>query len=95
MVYSFPNTNLTRLTPYVIITPKRGIAVVTIKKQLIMGKDGRPVAVVVDLETFREIEELLEDIADLKIVEARADEPDLDWEVGKKEILRENVAGPF
>ena len=68
---------------------------VTIKKQLIMGKDGRPVAVVVDLETFREIEELLEDIADLKIVEARADEPDLDWEVGKKEILRENVAGPF
>jgi len=54
--------------------------VVTIKKQLIMGKDGKPVAVVVDLETFKEIEELLEDVADLKIVEARADEPDLDWE---------------
>ena len=53
---------------------------VTIKKQLIMGKDGKPVAVVVDLETFKEIEELLEDVADLKIVEARADEPDLDWE---------------
>jgi len=51
--------------------------VVTIKKQIIIGHDGRPVAVVIDLETFKEIEELLEDVADLKIVEARADEPDL------------------
>jgi hypothetical protein len=51
-----------------------------------MDKDGRPVAVVVDLETFKEIEELLEDIADLKIVEARADEPGLDWESVKAEL---------
>lgn len=52
---------------------------VTIKKQLIFGKDGKPVAVVVDLETFKEIEELLEDVGDLKIVEARDGEADLDW----------------
>lgn len=50
---------------------------VTIKKQIIFGKDGKPVAVVVDLETFKEVEELLEDVADLKIVEARDGEPDL------------------
>jgi hypothetical protein len=60
--------------------------VVTIKKQLIFGKDGKPVAVVVDLETFKEIEELLEDVADLKIVEARAGEADLDWETVKAEL---------
>jgi hypothetical protein len=60
--------------------------VVTIKKQLIFGKDGKPVAVVVDVETFREIEELLEDVADLKIVEARAGEADLDWETVKAEL---------
>lgn len=59
---------------------------VTIKKQIIIGKDGKPVAVVVDVETFNEIEEMLEDIADVKIVEARADEPDLDWETVKAEI---------
>lgn len=59
---------------------------VTIKKQIIIGHDGRPVAVVIDLETFKEIEELLEDVADLKIVEARADETDLDWESVKTEL---------
>ncbi|NIT34934.1 MAG: type II toxin-antitoxin system prevent-host-death family antitoxin [candidate division Zixibacteria bacterium] len=59
---------------------------VTIKKQIIIGNDGRPVAVVIDLETFKEIEELLEDVADLKIVEARADEADLDWESVKAEL---------
>jgi PHD/YefM family antitoxin component YafN of YafNO toxin-antitoxin module len=65
---------------YAIIRKKRGTAVVTIKKQIIIGHDGRPVAVVIDLETFKEIEDLLEDVADLKIVEARADEPELDWD---------------
>ncbi|MEE8639886.1 MAG: type II toxin-antitoxin system prevent-host-death family antitoxin [bacterium] len=59
---------------------------VTIKKQIIIGKDGRPVAVVVDVETFNEIEEMLEDVADVKIVEARADEADLDWETVKGEL---------
>ena len=59
---------------------------VTIKKQIIFGKDGKPVAVVVDVETFREIEELLEDVADLTIVEARAGEADLDWETVKAEL---------
>ena len=59
---------------------------VTIKKQIIIGKDGKPVAVVVDVETFNEIEEMLEDIADVKIVEARAEEADLDWETVKGEL---------
>ena len=55
----------------------------TINKQYIYGADGEPVAVVLDLETFKEIEELLQDIEDIKIVEARRSEPDLDWdEVG-------------
>ena len=59
---------------------------VTIKKQVIFGKDGKPVAVVLDVETFKEIEELLEDVADLKIVETREGEPDLDWETVKAEL---------
>ena len=59
---------------------------VTIKKQVIFGKDGKPVAVVVDLETFKEIEELLEDVADLKIVEAREGEAEVDWETVKAEF---------
>ena len=59
---------------------------VTIKKQIIFGKDGKPLAVVVDLETFKEIEELLEDVADLKIVETREGEPDLDGETVKAEL---------
>jgi len=52
----------------------------TINKQYIYGADGEPVAVVLDLETFREIEEILQDIEDIKIVEARRSEPDLDWD---------------
>ena len=60
---------------------------VTIKKQIIIGKDGKPVAVVVDVETFNEIEEMLEDVADVKIVEARADEADLDWDDVKEKLL--------
>jgi PHD/YefM family antitoxin component YafN of YafNO toxin-antitoxin module len=60
--------------------------VVTIKKQIIIGKDGKPVAVVVDVETFNEIEEMLEDVADVKIVEARADEADLDWDDVKEKL---------
>jgi len=59
---------------------------VVIKKQYIRDKDGKPVAVVVDLETFKEIEELLEDIDDLKIVEERFDEEDLNWDEVKSEI---------
>lgn len=47
---------------------------IVIKKQYIRDKEGKRVAVVVDLETFREIEELLEDIEDLKIVEERLNE---------------------
>jgi prevent-host-death family protein len=78
--------NCTRFGRYAIIEAKRRTAVVKIKKQIITGRDGRPVAVVVDVETFKEIEELLEDVADLKIVEARADEADLDWESVKTEL---------
>jgi len=52
----------------------------TINKQYIYGADGEPVAVVLDLETFKEIEELLQDIEDIKIVEARRSEPDLEWD---------------
>lgn len=52
----------------------------TINKQYIYGADGEPVAVVLDLETFKEIEEILQDIENIKIVEARRSESDLDWD---------------
>lgn len=52
----------------------------TINKQYIYGADGEPVAVVLDLETFKEIEELLQDIEDIKIVEVRRSESELDWD---------------
>jgi hypothetical protein len=52
----------------------------SIKKQIIVDADGKPVAVVVDIATFRAIEELLADVADVEIVEARLEEADLEWE---------------
>lgn len=52
----------------------------TINKQYIYGADGEPVAVVLDLETFKEIEEILQDLGDVKIAEVRRCEPDLDWD---------------
>ena len=52
----------------------------SIKKQIIVDADGKPVAVVVDIATFKEIEELLADVGDVEIVEARAEEADLDWD---------------
>jgi hypothetical protein len=58
----------------------------TINKRYIVGEDGKPVAVVLDIDVFREIEELLEDIEDIKTVEARLSEPDISWEEAKKEL---------
>jgi len=55
-----------------------------LKKQLIYGADGKPVAVVLDVETFREVEELLEDVADLKIVEERRGEDEVAWDTAKR-----------
>lgn len=55
----------------------------TIKKQYIRNQKDEIVAVVLDVETFRKIEELMEDLADIRIVEERADEEDLDWETVK------------
>jgi hypothetical protein len=57
-----------------------GDEMITIKKQFIRDRKGKAIAVVVDLKTFEEIEELLEDLNDVKIIEQRMDEPDLDWE---------------
>jgi len=53
---------------------------ITIKKQLIRDRKGKAIAVVMDLKTFKEIEELLEDLEDVKIIEQRLGEADLDWE---------------
>lgn len=58
----------------------------TIDKRYIVGEDGKPVAVVLDIDVFREIEEILEDIEDAKIAEVRSDEPDISWEKAKKEL---------
>jgi hypothetical protein len=58
----------------------------TIEKRYIIGEDGKPVAVVIDIDVFREIEEILEDIEDVRIAEARLDEPDISWEKAKKEL---------
>jgi len=58
----------------------------TITKQYIYGIDGKPVAVVLDMETFKEIEEILQDLEDVKVVEKRKDEIDLDWEKVKGSI---------
>jgi hypothetical protein len=60
------------------------MAMTELKKQLIYGADGKPVAVVLDVETFREVEELLEDVADLKIVEERRLEDEVAWDTAKR-----------
>jgi hypothetical protein len=53
---------------------------VVLKKQYIYSAKGKPVAVVMDIDTFKKIEEILDDIEDVKIIEARFGEPDLNWD---------------
>jgi len=51
----------------------------TVKKQFILGRNDEPIAVVLDISTFREIEEILEDLDDVRVIEARRSEPVLEW----------------
>ena len=41
-------------------------------------RDGKPVAVIVDIDEYREMLERLEDIDDLRAIEAMRDEPSRD-----------------
>ena len=57
---------------------------ITLKKQLIRDRKGKAIAVVVDLKTFEKIEELLEDLKDVKIIEQRIEEVDTYLDLPKK-----------
>jgi hypothetical protein len=58
----------------------------TVKKQFILGQNDEPIAVVLDINTFREIEELLEDLDDVQVIESRRSEPVYDWEEIKETL---------
>ncbi len=58
------------------------------KKRYVVDERGNPVAVQLDIETFKKIEELLEDHALFKAVEEVHDEESLDLEEAKTRYER-------
>ncbi len=66
---------------------KRGIVSTALKqkdvikiKQYVTDKSGHKIAAILDIEEIKRLEELLEDVADLKVIEDRIKEPVEDYE---------------
>ncbi|NOZ69358.1 MAG: hypothetical protein GXP46_08985 [Deferribacteres bacterium] len=49
-------------------------------KQYVTDKRGHKIAAILDIDEIKRLEELLEDVADLKVVEDRIKEPVEDYE---------------
>jgi len=49
-------------------------------KQYVTDKKGRKVAAIIDIDELYRLEELIEEISDLKVIEERKDEPVEDYE---------------
>jgi len=49
-------------------------------KQYVTDKRGRKIAAILDIEEIKRLEELLEDVADLRVIEDRIKEPVEDYE---------------
>lgn len=58
------------------------------RKQLVVNERNEPVAVLLDLDTFRHIEQLLEDYALGQSMKAVEDEPALDQEAARRRYAR-------
>jgi len=64
------------------------------KKRYVVDEQGNPIAVQLDIETFRKIEELLEDHALFGAVEEVRDEEGLDLDEAKaryEQLLKESA----
>ncbi len=63
-----------------------------IEKRFVVDEEGKPIAVQIDLETFKKIEEILEDYGLAKEIQAVEDEESLDITAAReryKQILKE------
>ena len=63
-----------------------------IEKRFVVDDEGKPIAVQIDLETFKKIEEILEDYGLAKEIQAVEDEESLDITAAReryKQILKE------
>jgi hypothetical protein len=56
--------------------------------QYLVDADGRRRAVVLDIEEYERLVELLEDAADLRVARARANAPTEPYGVARRRILR-------
>ncbi|MBF0472973.1 MAG: hypothetical protein HQK93_04480 [Nitrospirae bacterium] len=50
-------------------------------QQFITDKDGHKIAAIIDIEELKRIDELIEDLSDLKVIEECIDEPVEDFRV--------------
>lgn len=63
------------------------------KKQFVVNERNEPVAVLLDLDTFRKIEQILEDYALGKAIKAVEDEPSLNMQSARKRYARLKKVG--
>lgn len=64
-----------------------------IEKRFVVDEEGKPIAVQIDLETFKKIEEILEDYGLAKGIQSVEDEESLDLTAARKrykQILKES-----
>ena len=60
-----------------------------IKRKIVIDEDGKPVAVQIDYDTFKRIEEILEDYVIAKMIEEVEEEEAFDLKKARKEYERE------
>lgn len=53
-------------------------------KQFVINSNGRKVAAIIEMEELKRLEELIEDMADIKAIEDRKNEPSEDYEAYSK-----------
>ena len=53
--------------------------------QFVTDKDGHKISAIIDIGELKRVEELLEDLSDLKAIEEREDEPVEDYEAYSRE----------
>ncbi|OOP56267.1 MAG: hypothetical protein AYP45_10175 [Candidatus Brocadia carolinensis] len=53
-------------------------------KQFVTNSNGRKVAAIIEMEELKRLEELIEDMADIKAIEDRKNEPSEDYEAYSK-----------
>ncbi|MBF0539070.1 MAG: hypothetical protein HQL03_12555 [Nitrospirae bacterium] len=74
-----------------VVEQENEIALIQVS-QYVTDSEGRRIAAIVNIEELRRVEELIEDVHDLRIVAERENEPDIDFkEYCAKTKARMNV----